>query len=212
MNFDELILFLEKRLAEPLPGSAAHERMKPKLPNGSPIDFKHPQPPRQGAVLILLNKAEDGTRFPLIQRPDYEGVHSGQIALPGGKWEASDVDLFATALRETEEEIGVAQSMIKVIGSLSSFYVAASNFQVLPVVGMLEATPTFVPDEKEVVEVINPKVYDLIDGSTKKERDLIVRGGVKLRSPYFDLENKTVWGATAMMLSEFEAVLKEFEG
>ena len=212
MNFDELIHLLEKRLSEPLPGGIAHDRMKPKLQNGTPINFKHPQPPREGAVLILLNKAEDGTRFPLIQRPNYEGVHSGQIALPGGKREASDPDLFGTALRETEEEIGVAQSSIKIIGNLSSFFVAASNFQVLPVVGMVEATPTFIPDQKEVVEVINPRISDLVDHSTKKEKDLIVRGGVKLRSPYFDLENKTVWGATAMMLSEFEAILEDFNG
>ena len=99
MNFDELINFLEKRLKEPIPGTDAHNRMKPKLANGAPIEFHHPATPREGAVLILINRIGGEAHFPLIQRPNYEGVHSGQIALPGGEKEATDKSLVDTAIR-----------------------------------------------------------------------------------------------------------------
>lgn len=210
MNFDKLIEFLEKRLKEPTPGAIAHNRMKPKFPNGAPVQIKHPKPPKEGAVLILLNNQQGKAHFPLIQRPTYEGVHSGQIALPGGKMESTDVSLLDTALRETEEEIGIRKSDVQIIGTLSSFYVAASNYNVLPVIGKFESEPRFIPDKREVDEVINPRVIDLIDKPKKKEKELIVRGGVRLISPYFHLEKKIVWGATAMMLSEFEAILSDF--
>ena len=212
MNFDELTLFLKDRLTGAMPGETAHNAMKPRLANGAPLNIKHPTPPRPGAVLILIHSVDGIAHFPLIQRPNYEGVHSGQIALPGGKKEASDSDLFETALRETEEEIGVARNQIEVIGNLSSFYVAASNFQVLPVVGKINEPPQYILDSREVEEVINPRIADLTEASNKKRKDLLVRGGVTLNSPYFDLQGKVVWGATAMMLSEFEAILNEFAG
>ncbi len=210
MNFDEIIYFLEKRLKGTKPGAFAHNQMKPTLANGSPISIKHTSPPKKGAVLILINNINGEACFPLIQRPTYEGVHSGQIALPGGKYEPSDDDLFQTALRETEEEIGIAQQEIEVIGALSQFYVAASNYDVLPVVGRMNAAPSFRLDQREVEEVINPKLAALTNRANRKKKELLVRGNVKLDSPYFDLEGKVVWGATAMMLSEFEAILGEF--
>ena len=210
MNFDEVINFLRERLSKPMPGAEAHDKMKPKLKNGSSINIKHPKKPREGAVLILINNLNGKAHFPLIQRPEYEGVHSGQIALPGGKKEEVDSDLIATALRETEEEIGIAKSEIKVIGSLSPFFVAVSNFMVLPVVGMMDGEPDFLPDSREVVEVINPAVADLVNEENRKEKELPARGGITLLSPYFELSEKTVWGATAMMLSEFNEILSGF--
>ena len=210
MNFDELIVFLEKRTQKPMPGAVAHNLMMPKLSNGAPIQIKHPSPPRESAVLILLYNKDGVPYFPLIQRPQYEGVHSGQIALPGGKQEPADRNLFETALREAEEEIGVMKSQVEVVGNLTPFYVAASNYNVLPVIGKMDHEPPFVPDLREVEEIIHPSVGDLIQADNKKEKEVIARGGVKLQSPYFDLFGKTVWGATAMMLSEFAVIMEEF--
>jgi len=192
-----------------MPGLEAHIQMKPRLADGSPINIKHPTPPKEGAVLILLNNLGGKAHFPLIQRPMYEGVHSGQIALPGGKVEPSDTNLYQTALRETEEEIGVDRGAIEVVGSLSAFYVAASNFNVLPVIGKIDATPKFAPDSREVEAIINPAIEDLMDASKAKTKEIEARGGMKLWCPYFDLGGKVVWGATAMMLSEFKAILGE---
>ncbi len=210
MNFDELTRFLEKRVQEPLPGSASHQKMKPSLVNGAPLKLKHSSPPRKGGVLILLYQEDDEIRFPLIQRPTYEGIHSGQIALPGGKFEDSDIDQYQTALREANEEVGVDQKDIEVIGSLSEFFVAASNYMVLPVIGRINYKPNFLPEPREVEDVITPRINQLITPEFVKEKEMVVRNGYKLLCPYYDLENRTVWGATAMMLSEFVEILKEY--
>jgi 8-oxo-dGTP pyrophosphatase MutT (NUDIX family) len=209
MNFDELKGFLEKRLQKELPGGIAHELMKPRLPDGSPLRLKNSKPPKEGGVLILFYENDKKANFPLIQRPKYEGIHGGQMALPGGKYEKGDDDLVMTALRETREEIGVPEEKIEVIGSLSTFFVAASNYIVKPVVGVIHEHPIFVPDPREVEEIITPSIDQLIDSTLLKEKELIVRNGYKLQCPYFDLEGRVVWGATAMMLSELVVILKE---
>lgn len=209
MDFDELIRFLEKKLPGELPGERAHALMKPRLQGGAPLSLKNTTPPREGGVMILFYNLDGQAHFPLIQRPEYEGVHGGQMALPGGKFEDDDEDLVRTALRETREEIGIAEEKIKVIGSLSTFFVAASNYVVKPVIGVINETPEFTPDPREVDGIITPSINQLIDPALKKEKELTVRNGFKLLSPYFDLGNRIVWGATAMMLSELVEIVKE---
>ncbi len=209
MNFDELTGFLEKRLQKPMPGTVAHNRMKPKMANGAPLKLKHATPPRKGGVLILLFEQNGIAHFPLIQRPNYEGIHSGQMALPGGRFEKSDADQYQTALRETEEEIGVDMKTVEIIGNLSEFFVAASNYMVLPVIGKVDYKPEFVPEPREVYDIITPSISHLIDQERLKEKEIVVRDRYRLKSPYFDLEGRTVWGATAMMLSELVEILKE---
>lgn len=195
-----------------LPGKDSHLEMLPKLPQGQPIRIQHDTAPRPGAVLIMIYEEEKELRFPLIQRPQYDGVHSGQMALPGGKKEKEDKDLVETALRETQEEIGIAPEDIEVIGSLSTFFVAASNFQILPVIGYSRTTPKFVADNHEVEEVIVASFDHLIAEEKRRETEIKVSSGLTLHSPYFELGGKTVWGATAMMLSEFRVILKEIYG
>ena len=211
MNFDELTGFLEKRVQLPMPGDSAHMKMKPTLANGAPLNLKHSTGPRKGAVLILLYEQDGIARFPLIQRPLYEGIHSGQMALPGGKYEEEDETQYRTALRESHEEIGVDQTNVEIIGSLSEFFVAASNYMVLPVIGKVDFIPRFIPEPREVQEVVTPSIKDLIDPFRVKEKEIIVRNGVAMNCPYFDLEGRTVWGATAMMLSEMVEILREYD-
>jgi len=210
MNLDSLTHFLQTRLKEPLPGMEASKKMFPTLANGDRIRMKHDETAREGAVMILLYQDGDVVRFPIIQRPVYVGVHSGQMALPGGKRDEGDQDLFHTALREMEEEIGVPASDVEIIRSLTSFYVAVSNFQILPVIGLIRNRPKFIQQESEVADIISADVAHLISDDFLKEKEMIVTGGVVLRSPYFDLEGRVVWGATSMMLNEFKAILKEF--
>ena len=159
---------------------------------------------------MIMLYPENGTiRFPLIQRPEYPGVHSGQMALPGGKKEAGE-SMIETALRETEEEIGVSQSSIEVIGELSSFYVFASNFQIQPVVGRVHSSPTFSAQESEVAEIVKADLNHLVDDQYQKTTTLTPRTGFQMEAPYFDLEGKVVWGATAMLLNELKMILKEY--
>lgn len=209
-DLNTIVRFLDHRLKQPMPGEKAHNEMKPHMKNGAPVQIEHPTPPKEGGVMLLLYEEEGVVRFPLIQRPEYNGVHSGQIAFPGGKKELGDSDLTETALRESQEEIGVNKHHVKVIGHLSKFFVAASNFDILPVIGYAKKTPTFEPDNREVSGIITPTISDLLDEDNRRKKDIIVRGGVKLHSPYFELQQKTVWGATAMMLSEFVAILHEY--
>ncbi len=200
---------LKNRLEQSLPGDKSHRIMMPSLINGERIRFNNSKKPRDGAVLILFYEKDGQLRFPLIQRPQYNGPHGGQISLPGGKWEEGDEDLFRTALREAEEEIGIHANRTSVLGSLSSYSVAASNHQVLPVIGYYPEIPKYIPDEIEVDEVVDVALDELINEGNLKRTEIVVGNNVRLDSPYFDLGNKIVWGATAGMLSELKHIILE---
>ncbi|MBC6399766.1 MAG: CoA pyrophosphatase [Ekhidna sp.] len=210
MDFDRVTNFLEKRLQGSLPGAGAHELMKPVKADGTNFSIKHPVSPRESGVLILFHESEGDIRFPLIQRPAYKGVHSGQMALPGGKKETEDGDLFDTALREAKEEIGVDHLQVEILGSLSKFYVMASNYEVLPVIGKVKSKSNFTPDNHEVESIINARLSHLVNPNYMKEKRILVRGEVEMICPYFDLEDKIIWGATAMILSELVVILQEY--
>src|SRR5215203_3035284 len=118
---------LEERLKNNLPGSIAHELLRAK-PTGKIFpNFEHKTPPKKGSVLILLYKKGDVIKFPLIKRTSYTGTHSAQVSFPGGKIEPNETVVEA-ALREANEEIGVIQKDIRVLGILSDFNVLPSNF------------------------------------------------------------------------------------
>ncbi|MFY0686505.1 MAG: CoA pyrophosphatase [Cyclobacteriaceae bacterium] len=207
---DSFIQQLQEQLRSPLPGSQAHGKMKARFDSQNGVRFKHEGEPQPGAVLVMFYKESGQWKFPLIQRPPYDGIHGGQIGLPGGKAEPEDSDLIQTALRETHEEIGVEPEKVEVIGSLSSFYVGASHYQILPVLGICHSVPSFVPDPKEVAEVIDAPIQDFLVPKASKEKEIEVRG-VKLMAPYYDVRDKFIWGATAMMLSELVEIIQPIQ-
>jgi 8-oxo-dGTP pyrophosphatase MutT (NUDIX family) len=161
-------------------------------------------------VAFVLYQQLDRWYFPLIKRTEYPGIHSGQISLPGGKKERGDLDLTETAIRETNEELGLNLSPDHAIGTLSELYIVASHFNILPVVAVLGGPPKIIPDPREVQEVVMIPLDQLLLPELRKERDLLVRG-YDIRAPYYDLNNQVVWGATAMILSEFLTIVKEIE-
>jgi len=201
---------LKNRLEQPLPGKVSHDEMSARLMDGTGVRFNQPENVRMSAVMILIYESQFGFNIPLIQRPEYNGVHSRQIALPGGKFEASDSTLIHTAIRETHEEIGIPPDKIEIIGQLTQFYVGASNYMIQPVVGFLKENTGFIPEPSEVAEILETPVMHLMQASTKKETEINVRG-FSLIAPYFDVHEKIVWGATAMILNEFVTVLNEFK-
>lgn len=203
-----LIAPLTDRLLSPLPGPVAHEPLRA-LPIGhvKPV-FEHRVPPKPGSVLILLYEADGEIRFPLIKRPEYLGAHSGQISLPGGKAEAGE-DVIQTALREGQEEIGIEAHTVQVLGRLSEFFVMPSNFLVTPVVGIIPYVPRFLPDAHEVDRIITYRVNDLLRDDAVQTREILAAGKFAMQAPHFEVEGEIVWGATAMMLNEFRAVLRE---
>ena len=208
-NKEDFFKKLETRLRQPLPGLKVQKEMSA-YPHGTTgINFKSNGEIKESSVLIVLFENDDEIYFPLIQRPMYTGVHSGQIGLPGGKVEDHDRDRIETALRETEEEIGVKAGDVKVFGMLTELYVQASHYNVMPVVGYLPYHPEYIPDPEEVSRVIEGKASDLMADKNRKVKELLIQDKYKIVAPYFDIENEIVWGATAMILSEFSAILKE---
>ncbi|TAF65316.1 MAG: CoA pyrophosphatase [Cytophagales bacterium] len=210
--YSSIITNLEGKLKEnnKLPGVEAHKKMAPPGRfSENPTLYKPNKDTRVGSVLILLYPDENNiVKFPLILRPEYDGVHSGQVALPGGKKDEEDVDLVAVALRETWEEIGVEVTRNEVIGQLSEIYIPPSNFLVYPTVAKLDHKPNFIPSPHEVAGLFEVSIDTLIDQSICKEKWVEFRGSQVLL-PYFDINDNVVWGATAMILCELKELLSQ---
>lgn len=207
---ESFINFLNNALKAKLPGQDAQAVMMPTLSDKSRFSLEAKKDAREGGVMILLYQKDGSLHFPLIQRPDYDGVHAKQMSFPGGKRDADDETLTVTAIRETAEEIGVESSKIEVVGSLTELFIIASNFNVLPVIGIANQPPEFLADEHEVDEIVEVKLADLMNDDKQKEMPLTILQGITINAPYFDLNDKVVWGATAMILSEFKHILQPY--
>ncbi len=206
--FEKFIELLSNRLRAPLPGSSAHEPLRATPMGSIRPSFEHKPPPKQGSVLILLYPDEMQIKFPLTQRPEYAGAHSGQISLPGGKAEEGETR-EKTALREGEEEIGIRSSDIEVIGRLTEFFVIPSNFNVTPIIAVHRTKPVFTPDPIEVVKILEGTLEDLIHDDAIRVKEILAAKIYQLHAPHFLVENEVVWGATAMILNEFRSIVKE---
>jgi 8-oxo-dGTP pyrophosphatase MutT (NUDIX family) len=163
---------------------------------------------KKSGVMILLYPAENTIYSVLILRTKYNGTHSGQVALPGGKAEISDKDLVETALRETHEEIGIDRADIHVVGQITRLYIPPSNYIVFPTVGYMTKKPSFVPDPTEVKDIIEYPLATLLDEKTVKTKPFKINDEITFTAPYFDIGGNVVWGATAMILSEFKEILR----
>ena len=204
MNFDSALKLLTEFNPEKLLGEKAHFEIAPYRVNYS--EFK-PNPPNKAAVLMLIYPYLDEAYFTLIQRPSYNGNHSGQIALPGGKWEDKDKNLTQTALREAREEINVHESEVNIIGKLTDIYIPPSNFEVTPIIGISSKRSNFKPNQREVDEILEIPLRDLLNPTSLKETEIKIGNGKTLQTPYFDLKSKVVWGATAMILNEIKCYI-----
>ena len=158
-EFDNFIEKLKIELAQALPGEKAQLKMSPFNRLVKSHDFNA----RQSSVLILFYPSNNEIMTVLIVRQIYNGVHSGQISFPGGKFDESDKDLKYTALREANEEIGVLPSDIEIIGQLTKLYIYPSNMNVNPFVGYVRKKPVFIPDHYEVNEILEIPINTISD-------------------------------------------------
>ena len=142
----------------------------------------------------------------MILRNTYKGIHSNQIGFPGGKIEKKDTSLFDTALRECEEEIGVVKNDIIKVRTLSPVYIPPSNYNVHPFVGYIDYEPNFLLDPKEVSKIIKPSFETLLNLKITKSK-VIVKDDEQL-VPSFIIDDHVVWGATAIMIHEFNLLFK----
>lgn len=197
---------LRRRLQEPLPGEEAHRRMASL--SRLRMTAKPNERTRRSAVLILFYPHRNQIWLPLILRPQYDGVHAGQMAFPGGRAERYDRSLTQTALREAQEEIGIRVTDVRVLGQLTELFIPPSNFFVLPVVGVLPYRPDFYPDPREVDAVVEVELDTLLDETIVGNVQMEVRG-VTIDAPYYQIGEYRVWGATAMMISELLTLIND---
>ncbi|RIV23659.1 CoA pyrophosphatase [Fibrisoma montanum] len=195
---------LRRRLQDPLPGELAHSKMA--AASRYRLGIKPNERTRRSAVLICFYPYRGSIYLPLILRPQYDGVHAGQMAFPGGRMERFDENLTRTALREAQEEIGIRVSDVTVLGHLTELFIPPSNFYVLPVIGMLPYRPDFYPDPREVEAVVEVDLDTLLDETIVGDSQVEVRG-MTVDAPFYQIENYRVWGATAMMISELLMVI-----
>lgn len=160
------------------------------------------------AVMMLFYPKNGMTHLALIVRNSYEGVHSAQIAFPGGKYETGDENFSQTALRETQEEVGVNPAIIDVVKSFTEVYIPPSNFIVHPFLGICKEEICFVLDPSEVSSIIELPLSVFLNDEILVEAKLSTSYAKEINVPAFDIEGHIVWGATAMMLSELKDVLK----
>ncbi|MFT5715111.1 MAG: 8-oxo-dGTP pyrophosphatase MutT (NUDIX family) [Flavobacterium sp.] len=209
MDFQYFLEYVPNLSEAKLPAMEAHIKMAPferieSLKNKA-VENKSP---RMAAVMMLFYPKNGITHLVLIVRNSYEGVHSGQIAFPGGKFETEDENFSRTALRETHEEVGVSPAIIDVIKSFTEVYVPPSNFMVHPFLGICKEEICFVLDPTEVSSIIELPLSVFLNDEILIEAKMSTSYSKEINVPAFDIEGHVVWGATAMMLSELKDVLK----
>ena len=195
---------IEAVLKGELPGSRSHYKMLPpeRVLKPAPEDRTRV---KQSSVLLLLFTDNEGLKVCLIKRPTYMKHHAGQIALPGGRIEANE-NAEETALRETHEEIGITADKIRILGKLSSFYVEVSRFQITPFVGWMDTKPEFILCPEEVEKAILFPIEAFNPPHTTIELKTLT--GI-LKVPCVKYDDEIIWGATAMILSEFYDLVNE---
>lgn len=208
MMADKFSNWMAARLALHLPGEAAqHKMMNINRPSSASV----PEQVRHSAVLIILYKDEGDIHLVLIQRVNDGGIHSGQIALPGGRQDPEDASLEATALREAQEEVGLNAEDVTILGRLTSLYIPVSNFLVQPVVSYSDSKPLLHASDSEVARILTLPLREVFSRKEQVSVQASATRELVMNVNAYILESNTIlWGATAMMLSELEALWNEY--
>ena len=193
-------------LSMPRPGVRAFQRMaiRPR-PGGFGLPAGHRLV--EAGVLLLLYPGADGLCIALTRRTERVANHKGQISLPGGAREPADRSILETALRETKEELGVRPERVEVLGPLTPLYIPPSGYRMHPYVAYIAEKPDFRPEPAEVEEILELPLVHLLDPEAQAEETWELRGQ-RVSVTFYRLGAHKIWGATAMVLSEFEVMLR----
>jgi 8-oxo-dGTP pyrophosphatase MutT (NUDIX family) len=208
MSFGDFLHRLYAGLDKGLPGENAQRLMAPYGRKSlKELDFDAINP-KLGATLLLLYPKENTVKSVLIKRPVYNGTHSAQVSFPGGKLDETDENLKQTALRETQEEVGCLSENIQIMTELTQVYIPPSNFLVSPFLGFCDSAPGFVANDREVDRIIEFNLSMILKEETIQKGRIQLSNNLVVETPYFNIENEVVWGATAVILAEFKALLE----
>lgn len=206
---------IRTRLLDPAnDGLWLREQLLPRFPDGSGARPIEPPPgappPRLSAVLVLLYPHDGSIFLPLTVRLAALRTHSGEISLPGGRYDDQDGNLQHTALREAWEELAIPSRSVSIWTTLTPVWIPVSNYQITPWVGWSDARPAFKPAATEVAELIEAPLAELLrpDIIHRETRDLRGQG---MQVPFFALGKHKVWGATSMILAELVGKLRSPE-
>ena len=205
MDFQRFITQLKIAINKDLPGEESHQKMRVIYDQSIELPFSKINS-TQAAVLILLYLADNEIYFFLTKRTDELKHHKGQISLPGGTQEGNE-KLIDTALRETQEEIGINKTSISIIGTITPLFVPVTGFMIYPFIGYSLNKLDPKPDPVEVATIFSVNISDLLnkENRTTEQRNI---SGYDVQVPYFKLNDYQVWGATSMILSEFRDLIK----
>ncbi len=208
-GYTDQIERLRARLQMPLPGFAAQERMIGRVISMPP---KVPDNARPSAVLCLLFPVNDELNVLLMKRREDKTAHSGQVSFPGGRYEETDADMKATALREAQEEVGIMSADVDILGPLTTLYIPVSNFNVYPFVGYTPSRPQYNLSHSEVSYTIEVPLAHLFHADRKTLAEVVSPKypDIKRTVNAYKLHDDTIiWGATAMILSELEVLYSD---
>ncbi|MEK6155195.1 CoA pyrophosphatase [Flavobacteriaceae bacterium 3-367] len=211
MDFQDFSKQIPKIKNLPLPGESSHHKMAPldRIKELKALNVERQAPKKAGVMALFYPDDRYHTHLLLILRKTYPGVHSNQIGFPGGKEERGDANILETALRETEEEVGVDLKKVQVLRPLSEIYIPPSNFEVYPYLGLYQKESPFRLQESEVEALVEvPLDHFMDDGNLINQRLTTSYSQGKVPVPAFKLNGYTVWGATAMMLMEVKELFK----
>lgn len=211
MDFNEFLRLSSKIKNIKLPAEASHIKMMPasRIESLSNQNEAIKLAKKAGVMALFYPDEEHKTKFLLILRKTYEGIHSAQVGFPGGKLEIQDHSLKEAAIRETFEEVGVPKNVINVIHELSAVYIPPSNFYVHPFIAMVEKTPIFILQEDEVEAIIEVDLQHFLNENVIMTNRVKASYNIDVEVPTFQLNGHIVWGATAMILSEIKDLLKQ---
>lgn len=207
-TYNELVADLQHAFKQELPGMDAQYKLVPPSRAKPNLELIESRSPKKAGVLALFYPVNNVPHVVLMKRNTYPGVHSGQISFPGGKVEDQDKNWVDTALRETEEEIGVPRQHISVLGQITRVYIPPSNFLVQPVIGVANKRPHFIPHQHEVDELLEIPFSQFCNHNNRRTTKVEARG-FTMTVPAYHIGKNIVWGATAMMISEVTQMLAQ---
>ena len=190
-----------------LKGAGATHATGPPAMGAAASPAREGRPPTPAAVLVALVDRASGMTVILTRRTSHLQDHAGQISFPGGRVEPGDGDAEATALREAQEEVGLAPDRVDLLGRLPAF-MSSTGFSITPVVGVIRPPLRLKPDAFEVAEVFEVPLAFILDPANHRLEERVV-DGVERRFYAFTYKDRYIWGATARVLMDLYALLRD---